>query len=82
MYLEYFGLTRLPFSIAPDPDLLYLSPAHNEALAHLNYALTGHGGLMCLTGEVGMGKTTLCRAFIDQAPEFVDIAYILSLIHI
>ncbi len=78
MYLEYFGLTRLPFSIAPDPDLLYLSPAHNEALAHLNYALTGHGGLMCLTGEVGMGKTTLCRAFIDQAPEFVDIAYIFN----
>jgi general secretion pathway protein A len=78
MYLNYFGLTRLPFSIAPDPDLLYLSPAHHEALAHLNYALTSHGGLICLTGEVGMGKTTLCRAFIDQAPDYVDIAYIFN----
>lgn len=78
MYLEYFGLTRLPFSIAPDPELLYLSPEHHEALAHLNYALTGHGGLICLTGEVGMGKTTLCRAFIDQAPAHVSIAYIFN----
>jgi general secretion pathway protein A len=78
MYLDYFGLKRLPFSIAPDPELLYLSPAHHEALAHLNYALTGHGGLICLTGEVGMGKTTLCRAFIEQAPEHVDIAYIFN----
>lgn len=78
MYLDYFGLSRLPFSIAPDPDLLYLSPAHHEALAHLNYALTGHGGLICLTGEVGMGKTTLCRAFIDQAPAQVSIAYIFN----
>lgn len=78
MYLDYFRLRRLPFSIAPDPDLLYLSSAHQEALAHLNYALTGHGGLICLTGEVGMGKTTLCRAFIDQAPDHVDIAYIFN----
>jgi general secretion pathway protein A len=78
MYLDYFGLKRLPFSIAPDPDLLYLSPSHHEALAHLNYSLTGHGGLICLTGEVGMGKTTLCRAFIEQAPEQVDIAYIFN----
>ena len=78
MYLDYFGLTRLPFSIAPDPELLYLSPAHQEALAHLNYSLTGHGGLICLTGEVGIGKTTLCRAFIEQAPDYVDIAYIFN----
>lgn len=78
MYLDYFGLTRFPFSIAPDPDLLYLSPAHQEALAHLNYALTGHGGLICLTGEVGMGKTTLCRAFIEQVPSTVNIAYIFN----
>ncbi|MFQ3170015.1 MAG: general secretion pathway protein A [Oleispira sp.] len=78
MYLDYFGLSRLPFSIAPDPELLYLSPSHNEALAHLNYALTAHGGLICLTGEVGMGKTTLCRAFIEKVPRHVDIAYIFN----
>lgn len=78
MYLDYFNLSRLPFSIAPDPELLYLSPSHHEALAHLNYALTAHGGLICLTGEVGMGKTTLCRAFIDQVPAHIDIAYIFN----
>ena len=78
MYLHHFGLARQPFSIAPDPDLLYLTPAHDEALAHLHYALSSHGGLVCLTGEVGMGKTTLCRAFIDQVSADVDVAYIFN----
>ena len=78
MYLEYYGLERLPFSIAPDPDSLYLSAEHQEALAHLKYSLTSHGGLVCLTGEVGTGKTTLCRAFIESAPDTVDIAYLFN----
>lgn len=78
MYLEYYGLERLPFSIAPDPESLYLSKEHQEALAHLKYSLTSHGGLVCLTGEVGTGKTTLCRAFIEEAPDSVDIAYIFN----
>lgn len=78
MYLEHFGLQRLPFTIAPDPDLLYLSRGHQEALAHLHYALTGHGGLVCLTGEVGTGKTTLCRAFLHQLPAHVRSAYLFN----
>ena len=78
MYLEYYGLKRLPFSIAPDPDSLYLSREHQEALAHLQYSLSSHGGLVCLTGEVGTGKTTLCRAFIESAPDNVDIAYLFN----
>lgn len=78
MYLEHFGLLRLPFTIAPDPDLLFPSKNHQEALAHLHYALTGHGGLVCLTGEVGTGKTTLCRAFLADLPKGVRSAYIFN----
>lgn len=78
MYLEHFGLTRFPFSIAPDPDFLFPTQGHQEALAHLHYAFTGMSGLMCLTGEVGTGKTTLCRTFMNAAPESVHIAYIFN----
>lgn len=78
MYLEYFGFQRLPFTIAPDPEFLFPSQGHQEALAHLSYAHTGHGGLICLTGEVGAGKTTLCRAFMQQLPEHTHLAYIFN----
>ena len=78
MYLDYFGLSKLPFTISPDPEFLFPSVGHQEALAHLQYALTGHGGLIALTGEVGAGKTTLCRAFIDSLPNTVHLAYIFN----
>lgn len=78
MYLDFFGLSRFPFTIAPDPEFLFPSPGHQEALAHLHYAFTGHGGLICLTGEVGTGKTTLCRAFLGAAPADVRTAYIFN----
>ena len=78
MYLEHFGFQRFPFTIAPDPDFLFPSSGHQEALAHLQYALTGHGGLICLTGEVGTGKTTLCRAFLAQTPAEVRTAYLFN----
>lgn len=78
MYLEYFGFHRLPFTIAPDPELLFPSRSHQEALAHLHYALTGHGGLVSLTGEVGTGKTTLCRAFLSDLPSHVRSAYVFN----
>ena len=78
MYLEYFGLEKLPFTISPDPDFLYPSKGHQEALAHLSYALTDQGGLICLTGEVGTGKTMLCRALMESVPEGDHIAYIFN----
>lgn len=78
MYLEHFGLDRFPFTIAPDPGFLFPSSGHQEAMAHLHYALTGHGGLICLTGEVGTGKTTLCRAFLNQLPDDVQTAYLFN----
>ncbi len=78
MYTAYFGLYESPFSIAPDPLYLYMSEHHREALAHLQYGIKIDGGFVLLTGEVGAGKTTLCRSLLEQLPEDVDIAYILN----
>jgi general secretion pathway protein A len=78
MYLHRYGLSREPFSIAPDPRFLYLSERHREALAHLLYGLQGNGGFVILTGEVGAGKTTLCRGLLEQAEVHGRIAYIFN----
>ena len=78
MYPEYFGLKESSFSITPDPHYLFLSQQHREALAHLLFGIGDSGGFVLLTGEVGTGKTTVCRAFIEQAPDHVDIALILN----
>ncbi len=76
MYKEFFGLKEMPFSIAPDPRFLYLSESHREALAHLQYGVNIEGGFVLLTGEVGTGKTTVCRCLLEQMPENTDIAFI------
>ena len=77
MYLDYFGFQSAPFSIAPDPRYLYLSPRHNEALAHLMFGLKNPGGgIVLLTGEVGTGKTTICRCALEQVPDACDIAFV------
>ena len=78
MYQHYFGLAEAPFSIAPDPRYLYLSQRHQEALAHLLYGVGGDGGFVLLTGEVGAGKTTVCRCLLQQIPESCDVAYIFN----
>ncbi|MBY6032474.1 AAA family ATPase [Marinobacter daepoensis] len=78
MYYDFFGFREPPFSIAPDPRYLYLSDRHKEALAHLMYGVQGQGGFIVITGEVGTGKTTVCRCFIENAPEHVDIALVLN----
>ena len=80
MYLKHFGLTEAPFSITPDPAFVYLSAAHREALAHLLYGVGkgGSGGFVQLTGEVGTGKTTICRCLLEQVPEDTLIALILN----
>jgi general secretion pathway protein A len=78
MYRKHFGLTGRPFSIAPDPRFLYMSRQHREALAHLLYGVGEGGGFVQLTGEVGTGKTTICRCLLEQLPEHVDMALILN----
>ena len=80
MYEKYFGLEERPFSITPNPRFVYLSQRHRDALAHLLYGVGqgGSGGFVQLTGEVGTGKTTLCRVVLDQIPENTRIALILN----
>jgi len=80
LYLHYFGLSEAPFSITPDPAFVYLSARHRDALAHLLYGVGqgGSGGFVQLTGEVGTGKTTLCRCLLEQVPEGTRIALILN----
>lgn len=78
MYEHFFGLQARPFSIAPDPRFVFLSAAHQEALAHLHYGMRDGGGFVQLTGEVGTGKTTLIRRLLADAPETLDIALVLN----
>ena len=78
MYTQYFGLIDPPFSIAPNPQYLYMSERHREALAHLLYGVNSDGGFVLLTGEVGTGKTTVCRCLLEELPDNVDTAFILN----
>ena len=78
MYAQFFGLKQEPFSIAPDPRYLFMSRRHREALAHLLYGLNGGGGFVLLSGEIGAGKTTVCRCFLEQIPKRCNVAYIFN----
>lgn len=80
MYLEFYGLNEPPFSITPDPRYVFLSERHRDALAHLLYGIGkgGGGGFVQLTGEVGTGKTTLCRLLLEQLPEDTRVALVLN----
>src|SRR5712691_10205762 len=78
MYLTHFGLRERPFSNTPDLQFVYLGPRHEEALAHLLYGVQEHGGFVQLTGEIGTGKTTVCRLLLERLPEGVDVALILN----
>ncbi len=78
MYTNYFRLKEPPFSLTPDPRYLYMSERHREGLAHLLYGVQQPGGFIQLTGEIGCGKTTLCRCLVSQLPPETDIALILN----
>jgi general secretion pathway protein A len=78
MYTAHFGLIEPPFSLTPNPRYLYMSERHREGLAHLLYGIRQSGGFVQLTGEVGTGKTTLCRCLLEQLPPEVDVALVLN----
>lgn len=78
MYTDYFGLKEKPFSIAPNPRYLYMSEQHQDALAHLLYGIQEGEGFVLLTGDIGTGKTTLCRSLLEQTPDYVEVAYIFN----
>ena len=67
MYLGFYGLKKQPFHITPDPEFLYLSPSHKEALAAIIYGIEERKGFVTITGAVGVGKTTILRSYLDSA---------------
>jgi general secretion pathway protein A len=78
MYCRFYGLKERPFNVTSDPNFFFLSRRHKEAYAHLLYGVTQRKGIIVATGEIGTGKTTLCRYFLNQLGEKVKTAFILS----
>ncbi|MGR6873802.1 AAA family ATPase [Pseudomonas sp. HK3] len=77
IYEHYFALTQRPFSIAPNPNFLYACGQYKEALAALEYGMLHRGGFVLLTGEVGTGKTTLCKFLLQSIPQDTEVALVL-----
>jgi len=79
MYESFFGLEHPPFQISPDPEFLYPSHVHEEALKHIRFSLNHFKGICLVTGPVGSGKTTICRKILRELrPGEVDHALILN----
>ncbi|MEN8161162.1 MAG: AAA family ATPase, partial [Myxococcota bacterium] len=78
MYTEFYGLREKPFSLSPDPRFLFLSASHREALAHLLYGIEQGEGFIAITGEVGTGKTTLCRTLLQRLEPGSEIAFLFN----
>ena len=78
MYESFFGFNEKPFNITPDPKYLYLSDQHQEAIAHLHYGIEQRGGFVVITGEVGTGKTTLCRHLLNNMDDRTEGAIIFN----
>jgi general secretion pathway protein A len=78
MYQNFFSLRERPFKLVPNPEYFYMSQSHEEALAHLTYAISQGDGFVVIDGEVGTGKTTLCRVFLEGLDETTESAYIFN----
>jgi len=78
MYTAFYGLREKPFSLTPDPRFLFLSDSHREALAHVLYGIEQGEGFIALTGEVGTGKTTLCRTLLQKLGDETEVAFVFN----
>jgi general secretion pathway protein A len=78
MYTQFFGLREKPFTLSPDPKYLFLSDSHREALAHLLYGIEQGEGFIAITGEVGTGKTTLCRTLLERLDATTEVAFVFN----
>ena len=78
IYQDFFGFSEKPFDLTPDPKYLYLSPKHKEVLAHLVYGLQENNGFLKIVGEVGTGKTMICRSFLRELRSDFNIAYVFN----
>jgi general secretion pathway protein A len=78
MYNKFFSLREKPFKLVPNPEYYYVSRSHEEVMAHLKYAISEGEGFVEITGEVGTGKTTLCRVFLDSLDDATEVAYIFN----
>jgi len=78
MYEEYFRLKERPFSLTPDPDFLFLSASHRQALDHLLFGLESGEGFIVVTGDIGVGKTTVCRALLRRLPPEFTTAMVVN----
>jgi general secretion pathway protein A len=78
MYCQFYGLKEKPFNVTSDPAFFFLSKKHNEALSHLIYGVSQRKGIIVITGEIGAGKTTLCRFFLNRLEKNIKTALILN----
>src|SRR4029077_12144944 len=78
MYEEYYGFTEKPFSLTPDPKYLFKSASHASAFELLQYAIRRREGFVVITGDIGTGKTTLCRALLEQIDRRTFTALVLN----
>lgn len=78
MYEAFYGLGEKPFNLTPDPRFLYLSSKHKEAFAHLLYGIRNRSGFVMVSGEIGTGKTTICRSLLKQLDPDTEVAFIFN----
>ncbi|MCC6417212.1 MAG: AAA family ATPase [Gemmataceae bacterium] len=78
MYEAFYGLKDRPFNLTPDPRYLYLSQKHKEAFAHLLYGIKNRSGFVMVSGEIGTGKTTICRTLVGRLDDNTEVAFIFN----
>ncbi|MFC1804756.1 ExeA family protein [Candidatus Omnitrophota bacterium] len=78
MYCKFYGLKERPFNVTSDPAFFFFSKKHKEALSHLDYGITQRKGIVVITGEIGTGKTTLCRFYLNGLRSSIKTAFILN----